>query len=304
MEFAVVILEGLYEKYGVDLVVTQPDKPVGRKRIVQGTPVKNKAVELGIEVFQPLNIKKDNHRILSDSFDFIIVCAYGQIIPEVVLHHARFQAINVHASLLPKYRGGSPMHYAIINGDEETGVSVMYMEKRMDSGKVLSQKKIKILRQDNVKTLEDKLAVIGRDLLIDTLDNILSNRAKALAQDEDLVTYAYNFKDDQLVIDFTKPAKDIFNHVRGMNPWPIAFLIVDEKKLKIYDTDFCDDNYSTIIGEITRIDKSGVYIQTGFGQIILKEVKLEGKNKLKINEFMNGTGKTLFYQGKILKGSL
>jgi len=304
MEFAVPILVALNEKYGVDLVVTQPDKPFGRKQIMQGTPVKNKALELGIELFQPQSIKKDNSKITDREFDLIIVAAYGQIIPENILYHAKYQAINVHASLLPKYRGGSPMHQAIIDGEVETGVTIMYMEKSLDSGFILSQAKCEITENDNVKTLENKLSVLGKDLLIKTLDKLLSGDIKPKPQDEKLVTYAYNYKKHDLKIDFNKTSKQLYNQVRGMYPWPIAEMEVKGHKIKVYETAYEKANITNNPGEIVLIDKKGVYIQTGLGLLILKTIQLEGKKVLDINSFMNGVGKTLFNVGQILKTSL
>ncbi|MFA7075834.1 MAG: methionyl-tRNA formyltransferase, partial [Candidatus Izemoplasmatales bacterium] len=211
MEFAVPILNKLHELYGVDLVVTQPDKPVGRKQILQGTPVKNRAVELGIELFQPISIKKDYSKIIENEYDFIIVAAYGQIIPEKVLFHGRYQAINVHASLLPKYRGGSPMHKAIINGDVESGVSVIYMEKALDSGLILSQSKCEISENDNVKTLENKLSFIGSNLLLQTLEDLINDLIVPQKQNLSEVSFAYNFKNEDLRINFSKDAKGVYN---------------------------------------------------------------------------------------------
>lgn len=301
MDFAVSILEGLNHKYGVDLVVTQPDKPVGRKQILQGTPVKEKAVELGIELFQPLRIKKDFDRILSEKFDFIIVAAYGQIIPEAVLFHSKFQAINVHASLLPKYRGGSPMHKAIIAGEKETGVSIIYMEKALDSGFILSQKACEISETDNVKTLENKLSILGRDLLLKTMDDLLKDEVKPIPQDEKLVSYAYNFKKDELQIDFSKTAEEIYNFVRGLNPWPVAYMMIEDKLLKVFASEFYSENISETVGEVVKINKHGLHIQTSNGVIVLKRVQLAGKTEMDIVSFMNGIGKTLFFEGQILK---
>lgn len=304
MDFAVPILEKLHNKYGVSLVVTQPDKPVGRKQVLQGTPVKNKALALGIEVFQPVSIKKDNARIIEQDFDFIIVAAYGQIIPDKILYHGKYQAINVHASLLPKYRGGSPMHQAIIDGEAETGVTIMFMEKALDSGFILSQSKCEITENDNVKTLESKLSIIGSELLIKTLDQLLKNEIQAVPQEESLVSYAYNFKKEQLEISFDKSARSINNFVRGLNPWPIAFMMVDGKTLKVFDTEYYQEKLSDNISEIVKIDKRGIHIQALSGVVVLRSIQLEGKKRMDASDFMNGIGRNLFFVGQILKDSL
>ena len=304
MEFASIILEALHEKYPVSLVVTQPDKPVGRKKVLMGTPVKEKAMELGIEIFQPVSIRKDNQRILSEEFDFIIVAAYGQLIPESILYHAKHQAINVHASLLPKYRGGSPMHRAIINGDKITGVTIMYMEKALDSGSILNQEECEIAEKDNVKTLEIKLANLGKTLLLETINKFKQGTVQAVPQNDSLVSYAYNFKPHELRLSFNKTAEEFYNQVRGMNPWPISEIYIDQQRIKVYEVDYLSENFSTNVKEVVKIDKSGVYIQCASGVVILKEIQLAGKKKMDIVAFMNGIGKSLFTEGEILNTSL
>ena len=295
MEFAVPILEALNSKYDVVLVVTQPDKPVGRKRTISPTKVKEKALELGIEVFQPLNIKDDYKKITEIDLDFIIVAAYGQMIPDVVLHHAKTQAINVHASLLPKYRGGSPMHRAIQYGDKETGVTIMYMAQKMDSGDILSQQSIPILDTDNVETIEKKLGLIGSELLIETLDKI--DEIRPLRQDLDKVTFAYNIKPEEEKVSFNMDALSVFNHVRGFYPSPLTYAVINGLKLKLYEVDYENSNISNNIGEIVKVDKLGVYVQCKSGLVILKEIQLQGKKRMKISDFMNGMGKTLLSVG-------
>jgi len=297
MEFAVPILEGLNEKYNVKLVITQPDKPVGRKRVLTPTPVKEKALDLGLDVFQPVNIKKD-HKLITDlALDLIIVAAYGQMIPENVLAHAKTRAINVHASLLPKYRGGSPMHRAIQYGDSETGVSIMYMAMKMDAGDVLAQKSIPIEDKDNVGIIEEKLGVLGRDLLLETLENL--EHIKPKKQDIEKVTFAYNIKPEEERINFNQTAKAIYNHVRGFYPWPLTYCVIDNLKVKLYDVNYLDENFSNRAGEIVKIDKQGVYIQTKNGVIILKDIQLQGKKRMLIRDFMNGVGKSLFLEKKL-----
>jgi methionyl-tRNA formyltransferase len=297
MEFASIILEALHEKYPVSLVVTQPDKPVGRKKVLMGTPVKEKAMELGIEIFQPVSIRKDNQRILSEEFDFIIVVAYGQLIPESILYHAKHQAINVH-------RGGSPMHRAIINGDKITGVTIMYMEKALDSGSILNQEECEITEEDNVKTLEIKLANLGKTLLLETINKFKQGTVQAVPQNDSLVSYAYNFKPHELRLSFNKTAEDFYNQVRGMNPWPISEIYIDQQRIKVYEVDYLSENFSTNVKEVVKIDKSGVYIQCASGVVILKEIQLAGKKKMDIVAFMNGIGKSLFIEGEILNTSL
>lgn len=295
MEFAVPILEGLHKKYDVQLVVTQPDKPVGRKRILTPTKVKEKALELGLKVFQPKNIKTDFETITNLELDFIIVAAYGQMIPEHVLSHARYQAINVHASLLPKYRGGSPMHRAIQYGDSETGVSIMFMAMKMDSGDILAQQSIPILDTDNVGTIEKKLGVLGRDLLLETLSKI--DQIKPEKQDENKITFAYNIKPEEERINFELNAKDVYNHVRAFNPWPLTYAVIDNLKLKLHEVSFSEENHSQTPGEIVISEKDKVGVQCKNGIVYLEEVQLQGKRQMYIKDFMNGQGKTLLKIG-------
>ncbi|HKL47740.1 MAG TPA: methionyl-tRNA formyltransferase [Candidatus Izemoplasmatales bacterium] len=300
MDFAAIILEKLHQTYGVDLVVTQPDRPVGRKRKLKGTPVKDKALELDLDIFQPNNIKKDHQPIIDASFDFIIVAAYGQMIPKNILDHGRFPAINVHASLLPKYRGGSPMHRAIINGDDFTGVSIMYMAMKMDAGPVLSQARLRIEDSDNVETIERKLADKGAKLLVQTMEALLTSSVEPLGQDEDKVTYAYHIKPEEKIIDINQPARTCWNKVRGLYPWPIAELMVKDHAFKIFKAGYLKENLSERVGEIVRIDKHGVYIQTWDGVFVLKVLQLKGKKKMPIQAFMNGLGRHIFVLGETI----
>lgn len=297
MEFAVPILEGLNEHHDVQLVVTQPDKPVGRKQVITPTPVKEKAMELGIEVFQPINIKRDYDTITSLDLDFIIVAAYGQMIPEIVLNHASRRAINVHASLLPKYRGGSPMHRAIQHGDRFTGVTIMYMAQKMDAGDILTQQSIPISDRDNVGSLESKLSIIGRDLLLETI-NKLPNITPT-PQDEKLVTFAYNIKPEEEQIDFNQSAMEIYHHVRAFNPWPVTHFKIDGQKVKLFSAEYESRNCSNMPGQIVEMDKHGCSIQTKDGLIKPLDLQLQGKKRMNIKDFMNGVGRTLFQVGKI-----
>jgi methionyl-tRNA formyltransferase len=300
MKFAAIILEALDKKYGVDLVVTQPDKPVGRKQVLKGTPVKEKAEDLGLEIFQPKQIKKEYQPIIEREFDFIIVAAYGQMIPKIILDHGRFPAINVHASLLPKYRGGSPMHRAIMNGDKQTGVSIMYMAMKMDAGPVLKQLALAIEDTDNVDTLEEKLAYSGADLLIETMDTLIHSKLDPIPQNDDEVTYAYHIKNEEKFIDVSQSARACWNKVRGLYPWPIAELKVKNHQLKVFQAHYQDENLSHQIGEVVRINKEGVFIQTSQGLFILKEVQLKGKKRMSIQAFMNGLGRDIFIEGQTI----
>ena len=294
MTFASVILEALHNTFGVDLVVTQPDRPVGRKKVLQGTPVKQKAVALGIETFQPEHIKSDYQRVLAEPFDFIIVAAYGQMIPESILYHGTYQAMNVHASLLPKYRGGTPMHRAIMSGETFSGISIMYMVKKMDAGDILNQQKVYIEKEDDVSSLEMKLAQVGAETLIETMQKLEKQEVKPIPQDETQVSYAYHIQPEERMINLHRSAKSCFNQIRGLHPWPIAKLDVNGHVMKVFKADYQDENLSQEVGEVVLVNKNGVYLQTKSGVLILKEVQLEGKKRMPIQAFMNGVGKEIF----------
>jgi len=303
MDFAVPILEGLIQRYGVRLVVTQPDRPVGRRQTLAASPVKKTAMRHGIPVFQPERIRKDHAPILSLSPDLVVVAAYGQMIPDDVLFGPRFKSINVHASLLPKYRGGAPMHRAISAGDAETGVSVMLMATRMDAGPILAQQAIPILDTDDVGTIEAKLGIIGRDLLLATLPDVFAGTIHAVPQDESLVTFAPNVKPEEERIDFNGTMKAVFDHVRAYRPWPTTHAVLDGNKILFHAVRMVPcgpaDYPSARNGEIVRTTKASVYIKVADGLVEPLLIQPAGRNAMETKAFMNGAGRTLFVPGKI-----
>lgn len=303
MDFAVPILKGLSENYDVTLVVTQPDRPFGRKKELKLSSVKLAAIDLGIPVFQPERIKTDYLEIMDHKPDLIVVAAYGQMIPSVILEYPRYRCINVHASLLPKYRGGAPMQRAIMNGDNSTGVSVMYMEKKMDSGAILSQSELEIQDSDDLASLESKLAIIGRDLLLETLPDVFENKIIPEEQDPDKVTFAYNIQPKEEKIDFNQSARSIFNHVRAFHPRPLCYVVIDGLKLNLHLVEALDSDlyYHREIGEIVFSNREKVYVKASKGIVSLNKVQLQGKNAMDIADFMNGSGKNLLLTGKIVK---
>ena len=298
-DFAVPILESLIDNYEVVLVVSQPDKKVGRKQILKETPVKQKAIENNIEVFQPENIKKDYQKIIDAKPDIIVTCAYGQIIPKELLDYPEYGCINVHASLLPKLRGGAPIHKAIINGYKETGITIMYMDVSMDSGDIITQEKTEILDSDTLETLHDRLSIIGARLLIKTLPSIFDKTNNRTIQDINEVTYAYNIQRDEEHIDFNKTTREVFNLIRGLNPHPSAFTILDDSEIKVYNSRIGDSKNKTP-GEIINIYKDGIGVSTSDGEIILTEIKPFGKKKMLVRDYLNGIDKDKLI-GKILK---
>lgn len=299
-DFAVPILEGLIDNYEVVLVVSQPDKKVGRKQILTPTPVKRKALEYGIEVYQPEKIKIEYQKIIDSNPDIIVTCAYGQIIPKELLDFPRYGCINVHASLLPKLRGGAPIHKAIIDGYSETGITIMYMDVAMDSGDIISQEKTIIKEEDNLESLHDRLSLMGKYLLLKTLPSIFEGTNERIPQDINEVTYAYNIKREEEHIDFNKSAIEVFNLIRGLSPVPSAFTILDGEELKIYSSRIGIKKEYENCGKIVNIYKDGIGVSTKTGEIILTEVKPFGKKRMLVRDYLNGVNKDELI-GKILK---
>lgn len=289
-EFAVPVLQELIDNTNVILVVSQPDKKVGRKQILTPTPIKEKALEYNIEVFQPTKIKEDYQRIIDLNPDIIITCAYGQIIPNELLEFPKLGCINVHASLLPKLRGGAPIHKALIYGEEKTGITIMYMDEKMDSGDIITQEEYIINDKDNVGTLHDKLSAMGAKLLIDTLPSILNKTNKRIKQNIDEVTYAYNVTREEEHIDFNKPCREIFNQVRGLNPWPLANMIIDDKEIKVIECNYIlkDINNAGCIVDITK-DSIGISCLDGI--IYITKIKPFGKKIMDVKDYLNGINK-------------
>lgn len=287
-DFAVPVLEGLIENYEVILVVSQPDKYVGRKRILTPTEVKKVALNHDIEVFQPEKISNDYQKILDLKPDLIVTCAYGQIIPKEILDCPRLGCINVHGSLLPKLRGGAPIHHAIIDGLGETGMTIMYMDVKMDSGDIISQRSIKIEDEDTVETLWDKMSLLGRDLLLDTMPSIIDGTNKRIKQNEEEVTFGFNIKREEEHIDFNKTSREVFNQIRGLSPVPGAYVIFNEKEMKVYSAIISDKKYKGEAGEIVDTTKEGIVVCTKDAAIILTEVKPFGRGRMSAVAFING----------------
>lgn len=291
-DFSVNILKGLIENYDVIGVVTQPDKEVGRKHEIKFSPVKEVALANDIRVFQPIKIKEDYQELLKLPVDMIVTCAYGQMIPKALLDFPKYGCINVHASLLPKLRGGAPIHKAIINNYARTGVTIMYMVEKIDAGDIISQIDTPILPSDNVGTLHDRLSEMGTKLLLDTIPNIVSGNINPVKQNEEEVTYAYNISREEEKIDFSKSTIDIFNQIRGLNPWPGAYTTLDGVIVKIYNARISDSFFTTRKdGEIGKVYSDGIGVSTHDGEIIITELQFAGKRKMSVKEYFNGVDK-------------
>lgn len=297
-DFAVNVLKSLIDNnFNVVLVISQPDKMVGRKHILTPTAVKKVAIENGIEVFQPEKIKKDYQKIVDIKPDIIITCAYGQIIPEELINLPKYGCINVHASILPKYRGGAPIHWAKINGDDKTGVTIMYMDKDMDTGDIISTREIPIKDEDTTEDLFNKLSIIGSELLIETLPSIFDKTNDRIPQKNDEATYAYNIKREDETIDFKNDGKSIINKIRGLYSFPLANFKIDNIEYKILDAYF--EKKSVSKENKIEIDKKSMGITCNDGIIYLKRIKPFGKKEMNINDFLNGIDKEKMKQGKV-----
>lgn len=288
-DFSVNVLKGLIDNYDVVGVVTQPDKEVGRKREIKFSPVKELALENDIRVYQPKKIKEEYEDLLKLDVDMIVTCAYGQIIPKILLDFPKFGCINVHASLLPKLRGGAPIHKAIINNYPRTGVTIMYMVEKMDAGDIISQIDTPIYPSDNVGTLHDRLSEMGTKLLLDTIPNIISGVINPIKQNEEEVTYAWNISREEEKIDFNKDTIDIFNQIRGLNPWPGAYAMLDGNVVKIYNSRISESFFTTRKnGEIGKVYEDGIGVSTNDGEIIITELQFAGKRRMTVKEYLNG----------------
>lgn len=290
-DFAVPILKMLIENTNVIMVVTQPDKEVGRHHDLVETPVKHLAKMHNIEVFQPTKIKEEYRKIIDSNADIIITCAYGQIIPEVILNSPRLGCINVHASLLPKLRGGAPIHHALIDGETKTGVTIMYMDKRMDTGDIISSKEYFIKDTDNVGMLHDTLSQLGTSLLKETLPTIINGTNNRKSQNDEEATYGYNITREEEHIDFNKTAKEIYNQVRGLNPWPLANTLINGTEVKILECYIGEKDSTLSSGTICEINKDNLGICTKDKVIYITKVKPFGKKEMSARDYVNGLNK-------------
>lgn len=300
-EFSVPILESLIENHEVVLVVTQPDKLVGRKQILVSSEVKKCAVERGIPVFQPIKIKDDYQAVLDAKPDIIITAAFGQFIPKIVLDYPRLGAINVHGSLLPKYRGGAPIQKSIINGETETGITIMYMAPKMDAGDIIAQRSIPILDSDDNGSMFSKLSILGRDLLTEVLPSIIDGTNPRIPQDESKVTYSYNITHEEQFIDWNKSARDVFNQVRGLAPNPTALTSINNTVIKIFETKVVEKEFIGKPGEVVSLNKELV-VTCGLGAISILTLQVSGKNKMDVKSFLNG--QKLLTLGSILENNI
>lgn len=296
-EFAGPILQSLIDNTHVVLVVSQPDKAVGRKRVITPSHIKSLALENGIEVFTPEKIREDFKRIEEVKPDLIVTCAYGQIIPKALLDLPKYGCINVHASLLPHLRGGAPIHHAIMDGYKETGVTIMYMDEKMDSGDIIKSQSIRIEEDDTRDSLTEKLMPIGGPLLIEVISSILDGTVERTPQDESEVTFGYVITKEDERLDFSKTTKEVYDKIRGLNSIPGAYFLLNGKHIKVYASKKGDK--SGAVGTINTIYEDGIGIGTKDGEIIITEIKPEGKNRILVKDYLNGVDKKSLLGSKL-----
>lgn len=289
-DFAVPTLEALIKNHEVVAVVSQMDKPKGRGKKLMPTPVKEFALNKGIEnIYQPKSIKEDEiiEKLKSLDADVFVVVAYGQILSQEVLDIPKYGCINVHGSLLPKYRGAAPIQWSIINGEEKTGVTIMYMEKGLDSGDMILKREIEISSSMTYKELHDEMSLVGAKALIDALDMLEKQEVKPEKQNHDLATYAPMITKEIGHINWNNTSKDIVNLVKGINPSPMAYTIYKNEPIKIC---VCEEveGYDGQIGEIVAIEKRGFVVKTKDSAVIITQMQAKGGKKMKTEDYLRG----------------
>ena len=290
-DFAVPVLKRLYDEgFNVTLVVTQPDKPKGRKRIITPPPVKELALQLGLEVYQPHSLKTDEavEKISAEKPDFIVVAAYGKILPKSVLDIPKHGCVNIHASLLPRFRGASPIQQAILSGDKETGITTMLMDEGLDTGDILEVVKVEIGENETAGELFDRLSSLGGDIIVSTLKGILNGTVKPTPQPEEGVTYAPQLTREDGIIDWSMPAEAVHNKIRGLSPWPVAESSLAGKRIKIYSSLKTDIKKDGKGGQIFA-EKDRLFVRCGDGQLLeIVTLQPDGSKVMPAADFLRG----------------
>ncbi|CAM3414919.1 methionyl-tRNA formyltransferase [Cytobacillus oceanisediminis] len=302
-DFSVPVLQQIIKDgYEVIGVVTQPDRPVGRKKVLTPPPVKVEAEKQGIPVHQPEKIRQPEEleKILALKPDLVVTAAFGQILPKELLEAPKHGCINVHASLLPELRGGAPIHYSILQGKDKTGITIMYMAEKLDAGDILTQVEVPITKTDTVGTLHDKLSAAGSKLLSETLPKLLKCELTPIKQNDKDATFAYNIKREQEKIDWNKTGEEIYNHIRGLNPWPVAYTTFDGKVIKVWSSEKTKLAGNEAPGTIIRLEEDGLVVATGNDTAIkITELQPSGKKKMPAEQFLRGAGSHLSAGGRL-----
>lgn len=290
-EFAVPALELLNNsEFNISLVITQKDKRRGRGKKLLPTPVKEKALELGLDVYQPENVNSEESLKLLKEVqpDCIIVVAYGQILRKGVLELPLHGCINIHASLLPKYRGPAPINWALINGEKETGITIMKMDEGLDTGDILKYESIPIEEEDDSKSIHDKLSLLGARLVVETLNDIKNNNIKPIPQDDNLSTYAPMLSKEIGKIDWNNKGENIINLIRGLKPWPSAYIIYKGDRVKIHKARRVEKFLESENGKVVKVQEDGIYVNCSDSCIVIEELQFPNKKNLKVREFLKG----------------
>lgn len=290
-DFSVGTLKALKEAgHDIVLAVTQPDKPKGRGKTVQFTPVKEAAVEMGIEVYQPRRVREPEcvEYLRKYNPDLIVVVAFGQILPKEILDMPKYCCVNVHASLLPKYRGAAPIQWAVINGEKISGVTTMRMDEGLDTGDMIMKEEVVLAEDETAGSLFEKLSVTGAQLCVRTVEAIENGTAVYTPQDHSAATHTTMIRKQFGKIDWTMPAGQIECLVRGLNPWPSAYTKLDGKTMKIWKAAVLPEDTDAAAGTVASVSKTEISVQTGKGQLVLQEVQLEGKKRMDCGAFLRG----------------
>ncbi|WP_077367347.1 methionyl-tRNA formyltransferase [Anaerosalibacter sp. Marseille-P3206] len=290
-DFAVFPLQKLFEENNnIPLVVSQEDKPKGRGKKLLPTPVKEKALELGLEVFQPKDINSEESikKIRDIQPDFIVVAAYGQILKEEILSIPKYGCINIHASLLPRYRGAAPINWVIINGESETGITIMKMGKGLDTGDILLKESIPITEEDDSITIHDKLSNLGGNLIVKALKGVKEGYINPVEQDHSKANYAPMIYKKMGRIDWSKSGEEIVNFIRGLKPWPFAYTFYNDLNIKIHKARVTDKFKDGVNGQIVKVTEEGVFVNTKDSCVVIEELQFPGKRKMLVSEFIKG----------------
>jgi len=290
--FATAVLrQCIHSGYTPIAVVTQPDKPIGRKRLIQASAVKELAIEYQIPVFQPTKLGNEFQEILDLKPDLILTCAYGQMLPRPLLEVPRLGCINVHASLLPKYRGGAPIHWAVIQGEASTGVTLMKTVMKMDAGPICAQAEVKIAKDDTTSDVHDRLMIAAANLVEQNIEKIINEQIQFYPQQEDLVSYAYNIRPQDEKIDIHKPGQMVYNQIRGLIQWPVGYVIIDHIKCKIHQAQYVQTSHHYSKPIVVGFERDAMIWAVKDGYIYVYQLQIEGRKIQSAQEFAHGIGR-------------
>lgn len=289
-DFSVSALDAIHQAHEIVMVVTQPDRPRGRGKKVHPSPVKKRALELGLPVYQPDRMRDPEaiSKVVKAEAEVMVIVAFGQLLPKEILDAPTYGCINIHASLLPKYRGAAPIHRAILSGDPMTGVTIMKMDVGLDTGEMYLAESILISESMTTGELHDALSEMGARLIIDVLDGLVQGKTETIPQEDSKASYAAKISKAEAEIDWKKDAKSIHNQIRAFDPFPGAWSRNGETKLKVFASSCQSEDSSGKPGEVLSVSKNGILIQTGVGSLLIREIQAPGKRRMTVEEFLRG----------------